>query len=825
MVCTTSTTNRPIADKYQLRQEMAEANKAVLESTELADSVKKFREKLMNETQQHHSRFDPVYLYSLEREAGLYDELFADKWNAILQKRYNEQQELQERLDRFHNEIKQRDAEYNANKAAFEMRFVQETGHDVDDFSLSFISHEMAKQGVNTNIKPKTDKNTEPPKRPTYVCDFETTVYDGQTSTEVWAAAMTQLFDDTEQVDIFHSLPEMFEHIKSLNKSMLLYFHNLKFDGWFWLSYLIKDLKFKLALDGDESEPKVVKWFKDYQMPNNTFKCAISAMGTWYTITIKVNNKIIEIRDSLKLLPFSVKRIGKAFKTKHRKLNMEYTGYRYAGCEITNEERKYIANDVLVIKEALEFMYNQGHSKLTIGSCCMTEFKRTYYTDDYAELFPNLYDILLDEKLFGAPNVDAYVRKSYRGGWCYLVKGKQLRRFKNGTTADVNSLYSSVMSSESGNRYPVGRPTFAIPRPNATAKEVVAELDRLESTNKYYFVRIKTRFYIRKGKLPFIQIKNNLRYTCNECLESSDYFKKSTGTYHTHYWDMGPTRDTKVLKDTRHELTMTVTDFRLFREHYHLVDFEVLDYCYFDTKIGLFDEYMATYKKLKQESEGAMRELAKLFLNNLYGKMASSTNSNFKIPHEKDDGTITFTQIDANDKKPGYIPCGSAITSYARNFTIRAAQMNYHGVDNPGFIYADTDSIHCDLMPDQIRGIKVHDTEFCCWKLEAQWDVAWFTRQKTYIEHVTHENLKPLDVPYYNVKCAGMPEKCKTSFIKSLERYTPTAGDDFTEAELAVINKQYNLEDFKVGLRLPGKLIPKRIPGGVLLVDTTYEMR
>ncbi len=33
------------------------------------------------------------------------------------------------------------------------------------------------------------------------------------------------------------------------------------------------------------------------------------------------------------------------------------------------------------------------------------------------------------------------------------------------------------------------------------------------------------------------------------------------------------------------------------------------------------------------------------------------------------------------------------------------------------------------------------------------------------------------------------------------------------------------LEDFKIGLRVPGKLMPKRIKGGVLLIDTTYEMR
>ena len=31
--------------------------------------------------------------------------------------------------------------------------------------------------------------------------------------------------------------------------------------------------------------------------------------------------------------------------------------------------------------------------------------------------------------------------------------------------------------------------------------------------------------------------------------------------------------------------------------------------------------------------------------------------------------------------------------------------------------------------------------------------------------------------------------------------------------------------DFKIGLKVPGKLQPKRIKGGIVLKDTTYEMR
>lgn len=641
------------------------------------------------------------------------------------------------------------------------------------------------------------------------MCDFETTVYKGQVNTEVWASASVELF--TEDVKIFHSIGEQFDYFKSLDTNICAYYHNLKFDGAFWLSYLLVDLDFKQAYTPLNEQETEVEWLKEKEMPNNSFKYSISDKGQWYTIIIKVNNHFIEIRDSLKLLPFSVKRIGQSFGTKHKKLDMEYTGFRYAGCNITEKEKEYIANDVLVVKEALEIMFTEGHNKLTIGSCCLEEYKKIIGKEDYETLFPSLTDYLLDTSKHKYTTADEWIRKSYKGGWCYLVKGKENQIKTNGTTADVNSLYPSMMSSESGNAYPIGKPTFwygdFIP-------------DEALKSNRYYFVRIKTRFYLKSNYLPFIQIKGNYLYKGTEALESSDVYDKKTDKYYDHYYDKAGN-----LHDTRVELTLTMTDFILMKEHYELVDFEIIDGCYFFTATGIFDSYIEKYKKIKLESKGALRELAKLFLNNLYGKMASSEDSSFKVAIVKENKALGFISVPGNDKQAGFISVGSAITSYARNFTIRAAQKNYHGNNNRGFIYADTDSIHCDLKPQEIVGIKVHDRNFCCWKLEACWDKAIFTRQKTYIEHVTHEDLEPIDNPYYNVKCAGMPQKCKDLFITSMLGYEPKEDDKYTEDEIKFLKTKRTLEDFKVGLKIPGKLLPKRIRGGVLLVDTTYEMR
>mgnify|MGYP002672421571 FL=1 len=654
-----------------------------------------------------------------------------------------------------------------------------------------------------------------------FMGDFETTVYKGQVNTEVWASAIVELF--TDEVVILHSIAETFDYLVSLNTNVVVYYHNLKFDGAFWLSYLLVDKKFKQAYDKIGDKETDVKWKQQFKMFNNTFKYSISDRGMWYSIIVKVKNHFIEIRDSLKLLPFSVKRIGESFGTKHKKLDMEYTGFRYAGCEITKEEQEYIANDVLVVKEALEIMFNQGHNKLTIGSCCLEEYKNICRHSlsiqlDYAEMFPDLYEFKIDKQKHKYDNAGDWLRKSYRGGWCYLVKGKENKIKTNGTTADVNSLYPSMMSSKSGNKYPIGLPKFWCG--NYIPDEALKE-------NMYYFVRIKTRFYIKEGYLPFIQVKGDLKYKGTESLEDSDVYNHDNGERFPYYIDKdGNIQQAKV------ELTLTMTDFQLIKEHYELVDFEILDGCYFYSMVGIFDEYINKYAKIKKESKGALRELAKLFLNNLYGKLASSTDSSFKIAYVKDDKSIGFMQVVENEKKPGYIAIGSAITSYSRNFTIRAAQKNFYGANKRGFIYADTDSIHCDLLPDEIKGIDIDDKEFCCWKLESCWDKAIFTRQKTYIEHVTHENLLPLEdsKQYNNIKCAGMPKKCKDLFELSMQG-NANINENWSDEEKEFLFDEDNkpivrdYSDFKVGLKVPDKLRPIRIRGGVLLVNTTYEMR
>ena len=398
-------------------------------------------------------------------------------------------------------------------------------------------------------------------------------------------------------------------------------------------------------------------------------------------------------------------------------------------------------------------------------------------------MFPDLTEVEIDEQTYGERTADAYIRHSYRGGYCYLVKGKENHMYNRGWTADINSSYPSNMSSESGNYYPVGKPQFWTGEIPEVAKE------------NYYFVRIRCRFQVKPGMLPTVQIKGSFLYVGTDYLTTSDYYDYSTGTYKRYYMKNGKLHDSYVT------MTMTGVDYELFLKHYNVFDLKILDGCWFRQEIGLFDEYMYKYKQIKENSKDAERELAKLYLNNLYGKFASNDLSSYKVPYINDKNVLGFEIVEEHEKKPGFIAVGSAITSYARRFVINAAQANYQGPDRDGFIYCDTDSIHCSGNPNDAKGIKIHPTNFCAWKLESYWDEAIFVRQKTYIEHVTHNDGEPVE-PYYQIRCAGMSEAAKQEFIK-----------------------EHTVEEFREGLKLKEGLKPIRLPGGVLLVKKGYDMR
>lgn len=599
------------------------------------------------------------------------------------------------------------------------------------------------------------------------VADFETTVYEGQTDTEVWSAACAFVYDDSENVTILGSIEDFFNYIFRMRKNIKLWFHNLKFDGTFIMDYLLRNGY--RYYDGNR-----------FNMPTKTFKALISSKRRFYSITIRTGkNCTITLQDSAKLVPFTLSEAADAFKTKHKKLEMEYKGRRYAHCPITLEEKMYIINDVLVLKELIEILLDRGMDKLTIGSVCTHDYKRRMDKWEFESYFPDLRNspCEVDSTL----TTETYVRKTYKGAWCYC---KCPGKYEFGATYDVNSLYSSIMHSQSNNYYPVGQPHYF----TGSIPEIC------KNSNIVWFVHIKCKFRLKPGYLPTLQIKNSFLYPATEWLKDSRYY------FHGQYYDA--IKDSNgIMHHAYPELYLTMRDYDLLLKHYEVSDLLVLDGCWFTGVLGLFDDYIDYWMDIKQNAKDKVtRTIAKLYLNNLYGKLASSDDASYLKPFIGKSDSVEYELVESNDKKVFYIPCGSMVTAYARYFTITHAQANYDI-----FLYADTDSIHC--LDEPVSMIKIHPTKLLHWKKESEWDKAIFIRQKTYAERVFKDYPDGTTGLKWEVTCAGMPAKSKEIFMGECYKGNMT------------------IEDFKVGLHVGGKLTPKNIHGGQILVERDFTLR
>lgn len=602
----------------------------------------------------------------------------------------------------------------------------------------------------------------------TMYADFETTVSGkaDQTSTEVWSAAFIYkgVENEPDNVHVLHSIDEFMEYLDELIYNTRIYFHNLKFDGSFILTYLLSHKQYKEA--GHDVKPVDLK--------KHQFNYMISSKGIWYSITFRnAKNYVIQIWDSLKLAPMSLKVLGKSFGTKHQKLEMEYKGDRYAGCPISDEELAYIKNDVLVLKEVMEILNSEGVDAMTIGSACLTEFKRGYTYNEYKELFPDLSKIGMEdidageERFSHDRSVDDFIRRSYHGGFCY-VNPKYQGKIIHGKIShvDANSHYPSMMHSQSGNYYPVGEPEYV------KYENMFNLFRQLKKSECFYYVRFMCTFKLKPNRIPSVQLKYDPRFKNrrNEWLTDSN--------------------------NCTVDLVMSRPDYERFIDAYEIYNYEYIEAIVFHVQIGLFDNYINHWYSIKQNAKGAQRQIAKLFLNNLYGKFSASPFSPYKTVSYVPGQGLKYHDEPVSLKKAGYIAIGSAITAYARCRTIELAEDYYEY-----YMYSDTDSnVYC-LPKEKLKKIPQHDSALCCWKVESESDEAVFVRQKTYYEHI----IKP--EPSENLKCCGMSDTAKNNFLNGLH------------------DGSYQLSDFSKGLEVTGNLRSKNIDGGVLLLDTTYKMR
>lgn len=528
-----------------------------------------------------------------------------------------------------------------------------------------------------------------------YTADFETNV--NELDCRVWAWAVCSI-DNPELFIYGNSIESFIEWCRNKKYNYTCFFHNLKFDGEYIFSYLLKN-GYELITNKKDRKDK-------------TFTCLISGMGQFYSIEVYFtvgNHRVNKVTfyDSLKILNMSVDTIAKQFDLPIRKLEIDYKAFREVGHVLTPEEVDYIKNDVEIMSRALKIMFDLGLTKMTIGSCALHNYKSMIKNfNDYYPLIP----LELDEDM----------RKSYKGGFTYLNPIYKEKEVTKGIVLDVNSLYPSVMKND---YLPFGKPIYF------SGKYEYNYLYPL------YIQRIACSFELKEGKIPTIQLKNNPSYNPTEYLTSSN----------------GEIID----------LTLTNIDLKLFFENYEVKDLYYDGGWKFKQARGLFNNYINIWSEnkinAKKEGNKALYMVSKLMLNSLYGKFAKNPYNRSKYPFINEDGQVSYHLGQLEEGKGLYIPIGSFITSYAREKTIRTSQairdysLKKYGKDF--YIYSDTDSIHMlELPEEELKSfVNIDDYILGYWKLESKFKRGKFIRQKCYIEEDLEGKI--------NVTIAGLPKR------------------------------------------------------------------
>ena len=581
-----------------------------------------------------------------------------------------------------------------------------------------------------------------------FTADFETTT--DPNDCRVWAYAISEI-GDPDNFIYGNNIDEFMDWCARV-KNPRVYFHNLKFDGDFIIAWLLKE-GFEYIQDKKERR-------------DQTFTTLITDAGQFYSIEVyfkvwKKNVCKVTFYDSLKIFPnMSVDAVAKGFGLPISKLKIDYKSYREVGHRLTDEEIAYIKNDVVIMSMALDKMFAQGLTKMTIGSDALGDFKARCLRFKY--LFP-----VLD------PEVDADIRKSYKGGFTYLNPLYQEKEVGKGIVYDKNSMYPSKMVNC---ELPFGYP------------EPFEGQYQPDKTYPLFVQKINCEFELKEGKIPSLQIKNHFSFKPNQYLSSSN--------------------------GERVTLTLTSVDLSLFLKQYNVIDPVYEGGWKFRAAKGLFDEYVNHWTeqkiKAKKDNNKAMYQISKLMLNSLYGKFGLNPHCATKQPVFID-GKVQYVMNEAETRDSIYVAMASFITSYAREDIILSSQAitdwskKKYGEDL--YLYSDTDSIHLRVINhdediEELESVMdVDDYRLGAWKLESEFQRGKYLRQKCYIEQDYNGII--------NVTVAGLPKKL--SHLINFDNFKigfNTA--DFSDEEIGEAGR---------------KLTYKHVNGGIILADIDFTIK
>lgn len=486
---------------------------------------------------------------------------------------------------------------------------------------------------------------------------------------------------------------------KIINKgdyTALIYFHNLNYDIQSLLQTIVdnRDL------------------FSGIKIMNSN--------NAWYSLKFIYKNCCFELRDSWKLYTQPLAKL--ATLVGWDKL-IDQATYEWFDLDSKkfDDELEYFIYDINILVHVLEMHFDRFSRQkimLTMPGYAEKELKKCIKKDDEKNNTNNYY------KIFNCKLTDDtadFIRSAYFGGFVYANNQLINQKLEKGITADVNSLYPSVMLNRD---YP--------------------DIHSIRELKENEFNQLKKDDYhnlaVVNIEIKKMQVKDN----CVPC------FPKKAG--------FGVPKDVMNLDDLLNPFEETANVSLTLLDLYHIEKNYNIEYEY---NYGLIaDKYIkrpftSFVLKHKKEKEDAVREgnsvkklIAKLMLNSCYGKFAQKNIEEEKELTVDEDGLPslqTFKKPHNEDKKRHNILIGCFVTAFARDVLLTAIE-NINQSPEAEFWYCDTDSVHFGYLgkKDYIKdaseilgdvGLPFDKAEFGKWKDEQYMKFAKYLGSKRYWEY------------------------------------------------------------------------------------------
>lgn len=400
---------------------------------------------------------------------------------------------------------------------------------------------------------------------------------------------------------------------------------------------------------------------------------------------------------------------------------------------------------------------------ITISSCAYSLWKKRYDRWD----FPKMFQPKPEE-------VENICRDAYHGGLCFLKRNTHRSvKFGSGYVLDANSLYPFVMKNCS---FPIGRPHYG--------KGQIPEAIRDNEEIKYY-IRFRCSFKVKENCIPFARTRCDLKYFSLEKLTDSIY-RDRDGKEYQYMEEVDEETGEIFIKEFTVNFCMYKPEYELFLETYDVWNLEEIEYAWYYTGKGIFDDYVNLFYDMKANAKTkGEKRIAKLFMNSLSGRMALKTErmsafldedslKNLYTPFDRKKAVkgrkaenmvgesfldYIAGEINTTSRSDSHIEIGAAITSEAMCYMVRAINKNYKR-----FIYTDTDSLHFWGELTDIKGIELDDKKLGAFKVEHHFRIAEYFKEKIYFTYDWDDTA--------HLTFAGLPKDCQEIVEKYIETNT-----------------------------------------------------